>query len=145
MAYLTSLDGVTQAVYDRIQASQVSLGLRQVYFADNNFTPQYPNAVVTHGRVAKQRHTTGNRFEFRFTVFVYVLHSDMSLTKAIRTKADIQLAEAVSAVIEGTDFSLNKQIVEGYMESIEPAVLPGHRKGDGIVSSRITWYGMSIG
>lgn len=144
MAYLTSLDDVTQAVYTRIKAAQGSLAVRQVYYADNNFVPQYPNVVVAHGRKGKARHTTGNRFLFTFTVFVYVLHSDMNLTKAMRTKADVQLAEAVSNVLE-SDFTLGGQVIEGFTESIEPAMLPGQRKGDGVVSSRITFYATSVG
>jgi hypothetical protein len=144
MPYLLLLDDVTQAVYDRINAQKVALGLRQVYYADNNFTPQYPNAVVVHGRRAKTRHSTGNRFLFTFSVFVYVLHANMNLNKAMRSKADIQLAEQTGAFIEN-DFHLGGQVVECYIEAIEPALLPARRVGENVVSSRITVYASSVG
>jgi hypothetical protein len=144
MAYLTSLDDVTQAVYDRINAQQVPLGLRAAYYADNNFTPRYPNVVVAHGRKGKARHSTGNRFRFTFSVFVYVLHADLNLNKAMRTKADVQLAESVQGVIE-SDFSLGGNVVDCFVEAIEPAVLPGRSNGPAVVASRITVYAESIG
>jgi hypothetical protein len=145
MPYLLSLDDVTQAVNDRVVAQKSTLGFRQVYYADNNFTPQYPNAVVVHGRQAKTRHSTGNRFLYTFSVFVYVLHANMNLTKAMRSKADIQLAEATGAVIEGSDFSLGGQVIECYVEAIEPALLPARKVGENVVSSRITVYASSVG
>lgn len=145
MAYLLSLDDVTQAVHDRITAASVALGLRETYYADNNFTPRYPNTITVHGRKGKARHSTGNRFLHTFSVFVYVLHADMNLNKAMRTKADVQKAEAVGAVIEGTDFNLNAQVIECFVESIEPALMPGRRTGEVVVSSRITVYASSVG
>lgn len=144
MPYLLLLDDVTQVVYDRVNAQKGVLGLRQVYYADNNFTPQYPNAVVVHGRRSKTRHTTGNRFLFTFSVFVYVLHANMTLNKAMRSKADIQLAEQVGSFIED-DYHLGGQVVDCYIEAIEPALLPARRVGENVVSSRITVYASSVG
>lgn len=145
MAYLLTLDDVTQAVYDRVNASRNTLGLRAVYYADNNITSQHPCAVVIHGRKGKSRHSTGNVFLHSFTVFVYVLHADMSVNKAMRSKADVQLAESVAAAIEGMDLSLGNQVVDCYAEAVEPAVLPGRRQGVNVVSSRITVYAESRG
>src|SRR5438309_500288 len=145
MPYLLSLDDVAQAIHNRIVASAGTLGLRQTYYSDNNFTPRYPNTITVHGRKGKQRHTTGNRFFHSFSVFVYVLHADMNLTKAMRTKADIVLAEQVGAAIEANDFNLGGQVVDCFVEAIEPALLPGRRQGEGIVSSRITVYASSVG
>ena len=145
MAYLTSLDDVTQEVYNRVVGAQGSLGLRAVYYADNNFAPLFPNAVVAHGRKGKERHTTGNRFLHTFSVFVYVLHADMTLNKAMRTKADMVLAERVATAVEGGDFSLGSKVVDCYTESIEPAMLPGRATGKVVVSSRITIYASSVG
>lgn len=145
MPYITSLDDVTTEVYNRVVSAQGGLGLRAVFYADNNFTPNFPNAVVAHGRHGKERHTTGNRFLHKFSVFVYVLHADMTLNKAMRTKADIVLAEALATAIEGGNFSLGNKVVDCYAESIEPAMLPGRQTGKVVVSSRITMYASSVG
>jgi hypothetical protein len=70
---------------------------------------------------------------------------NMNLTKAMRSKADIQLAEATGSIIEGSDFNLGGQVIECYIEAIEPALLPARRLGENVVSSRITVYASSVG
>jgi hypothetical protein len=119
-----------------------SLGIEFVGGYNERLLPRYPAIVVSAGGVDKELHGT-HTFLMRIRVFVYVYHAQMRLNDVKRSLADLQLATAVMEFME-RDMTLGDRIIQGWVESEFPGARQVNSdKGQVVVSTRLTWMGIS--
>lgn len=133
---------VTEYFLDDLRASASILGLEFVGGYSEKLVPAYPAVVVVAGTFDKEVHAT-HTYLVTLRCLFYVYHGAMTQTHANRSLADLQLATSVVDFIE-RDLTLGGQIIHGHVESEVPgAGQANSRKSDIIVSTRLSWEGIS--
>ena len=134
-------------VANRLESKSGPLGLKFIGRYSEKVIPRYPAAVIVPGGKAKTLHAT-RTFEINSTLYIYVYHANLTLTKRERSKEDLRLVSAVEQELD-TDMSWTnetggKSIIQGWVEQEEPGILqPRASKGDAVICTRLTWRAIS--
>ncbi len=140
MAYYTTED-VMQAIADKLTANMVALGLKAIYYGDNNNIAAFPGAMVAGAPLNRELHAT-RQFKLTFTVFIYVIDAKLSQTKSARIKVDMQEATAIANLIH-QDLTLGGNLIFGWISQEEPGVL-ATGLGRAVVGTRLTYTGEQL-
>jgi len=118
------------------------LGIEYVGAYNERLLPRYPAIVISAGGSDKELHGT-HTFLVTTRVFVYVYHAQMRSSDVSRNLADLELATAVVDFME-RDMTLGNRIVQGWVEAEFPSARQlNATKGEVVVSTRLTWMGIS--
>lgn len=76
----------------------------------------------------------------RFRIYIYVMHANMTQTRPVRLRTDLAFAEAVTDYIDQNP-KLDGNIVNGFVTSEAPTMMPGSAKNTAVIGTRLTWEG----
>lgn len=108
---------------------------------DEKLIPKYPALHIQAASFDKTLHST-NTFLIGMRAAIHVLHADMNQDRQTRNYVDLKLASAVVDFLE-TDMTLGQHLIQGWVESEVPGVLPPRvTKGEAIISTRLNWMGI---
>lgn len=135
-----AIDDVAQYIRNRVETNKVALGLAATFYADDggNIT-RFPSAVVVPGPMERTGHAIRMVFELGFTVYIFILHADLTKTQSQRTSADLALARAVTLNLHA-DYTLGGNVITGFISREEPRTLP-MGMGRSIIGTQLTWVG----
>jgi len=134
-----SFEEVTQAIVDLLKEHQDDLGLKDVWYGDQELIPRTPAVAVESG--SKTRELTGapDVTTNRFTVFVLTYMAKIQDVQTTRKMAD-QLAEAIELLLHD-DTTIGGLVIFGMCTSVEPGY--AIRGGTLMRAARITWEGFT--
>ena len=139
----TTLDQLVTYIQNLITTNMGALGLRSVTFADEGLTKDYPSCVIIPGDLTRMPEASGRVTANHFTVLVFVLHAEMSVTRSVRQHHDLQMAEAVTALLH-QNFTMGGLVAGGWVANERARQLP-FRKAHNILSTELTWTGTARG
>lgn len=123
-----------------------SLDFQTIAKYDDNLIAGYPAVQITPGILTKAYHGT-HTFRVTINSIIYVMHSDMTVGRARRSLADLQLATKLVAWLEaGTTEpysqanTLQGNAINAWVESETPAAMPPRTsKAKPVVSTRMVF------
>lgn len=123
MAHTAYTSVLAKAIFDKLVANKIALGLADVFYGDHNDIPRSPTAVVVPGR--KIRNLVGvqgpaGRTENELYVYIDIHDSKVSDETTQRLILD-RLAETVEVKLH-EDTTWGGIIIHGYVTSWDPAV-----------------------
>lgn len=98
MATTDSLVAVADAVKLMLENQSITLGLKDVFYGDQDLIPQFPAAAVEGQNLSERPSDTGFSKMNEFQVLVILYHSKIQDNQTTRREADLY-AEAVKAVL----------------------------------------------
>jgi hypothetical protein len=133
---------VLDYLYERLDNNKVALGLRYVAYGDEQLLPHYPAAVLAAEKPLERRHHGTRQFHVTFGCDIFVFHANLSASHRVRTREDIELAQAVRKFVHD-DFSLGGHIIFGYIEMESPGIVTRAigQKSEMVVTTRLSWTG----
>lgn len=141
---------IIDMVADRLEEKSGPLGLAFVGKYDEKRIPKYPAAVIIPSGRDKELHAT-NTFQLIIILDIYVYHSDLTLTKRERSKADLRLVADIEDELEN-DYEWRsspadpntKRLIFAYISREEPGVLqPRANKTNMVIGTRMTWRALT--
>jgi hypothetical protein len=136
----SSLVDVTDAIVTLLKGpTAASLGLKDVWYGDDDLIPNTPAINVTGNNKNTELAGTGHLVYTNHTVYLTVFHSRLDAPQVTRRESDL-LAEEVEALLH-SDPTLGGLIIFGYVSALETGVAS---RGQVIMrSSRLTWTGQT--
>ncbi len=135
----SNLSVIVQYIVDKFEANKNALGVKNVYYGDQNRIPHIPSITVEGGDKDREYTQTGLQTTVSLPVYIYVYHSgirDLQITK----KANDELSEAVEALLH-QDVNLGGLVINGLVVNIEPGY--ANRGKEIFVVHRLTWQGIA--
>lgn len=139
MSNTDSLVEVTQGIVDLLTTNQSSLGIKKVFYGDQQLLPETPVVCVESGSIGRDMSGAPFRTQNSFMVFILVYHSNVQDTQKTRKQADV-FAERIVALLH-QNLNIGGLVIHGYATSLESAY--AHRGGEMLRASRITWEGVT--
>jgi len=129
-------------IYNLLTAQKVALGLKSVWYADDEWAAPYPAAVLAPGGLLRVPYST-KTFQVALTITIFIMHANLSVDHRTRTRADLQTATDVSNLLH-SDKSLGGNIISGtgFIASETPGVT-NRPKGQNVISTSLVWNGES--
>jgi len=84
------IENLLDYAYDLVEAKKGDIGLEYVAYGSDQLLPKYPACVIAPGQTRTQKHGT-HYFMCTFYIEMLVLHAKLSVSRAIRTKEDLEL------------------------------------------------------
>jgi len=139
MALTNQITVLTQYIVDRLTTSKTSLGLKDIFYGDQELIPRYPAVAVDS--VSKERELAGLPFrtDNNFTILLLVYHAQISNTAVTRKSCD-EFAEAIELNLHD-DTTMGGNVIHGYVTMMESGFAV--RGGSQLRATRITWSGYS--
>jgi hypothetical protein len=107
---------------------------------DENLIPDYPCVQIQPGDLSREYHST-HTFLIYLRAFIYIMHDKFTQTKRVRTEEELMLATKVVNFLN-SDITLGGKVIDGFIESEVPTVIPPRTQGgDLVVSTRLGWIG----
>lgn len=130
---------IVQYIVDKIDAAKNGLGIKRVYYGDQNLIPEIPSVTVEAGDKERNYNQTGLQTNVIIPVYIFVYHSgirDLQITK----KADDELAEAIEDLLH-SDVNLGGLVINGLVVNTSPGF--ANRGKEIFVVHRLTWQGIA--
>lgn len=139
MAYTDKPSVVTQYVTDLLKTNKVALGLKDVWYGNQELTPNTPCASVESGQYSRELQGSQNATINHLRVEIILYVSKIGDTQ-VNLKQSEELAEAVMALLH-LDLNMGGLVYYGFVTTISPGVV---RKGNSLMrATRISWQGES--
>lgn len=141
MTLTTKTSVVTQAIIDLLEANSVSLGLKQVFYGDEELIPKYPSVGVDPGPLRRNYTGESLRTDNNFTVYLMVYHGAIRSAQITRKAADV-LAETIVDLLH-TNVRLGEGSAQLLIDSLVTVTEPGFAKrgNELLQTTRIQWTG----
>lgn len=131
---------VVEFLAQYIEESQ--LGFKTINKYDEFNRQEYPAIQILAGLFTKELHAT-HTWAIGLKAEIYVMHAKMSEDRASRNLNDLILASETVEYLE-SDMTLGGRIIQGWVESEIPGVMPPRgSRSDAVVSTRLAWSGIS--
>jgi hypothetical protein len=142
---------VAQDYYDILQPfdhivgllddNKAALGLRYIAQNDEELIPQYPAILVQTDSINRELHAT-RQFYVEFNLDLWIFHAELSVSTAVRSRKDIELATAVRKLLHDNN-TLDGHIIFGYVNGEFPGISARVIQANmvTIVTTRLTWSG----
>lgn len=110
---------------------------------DELLIPKYPAIHIQAAPFDKTLHTT-NQFLVALRAAIHILHADLRQDRQTRNYEDLLLTTQVVDFLEA-DMTLGGKVIQGWVESEVPGVLPPRvTKSEAVVSTRLNWQGIQL-
>ena len=121
--------------------NKATLGLRYIAENDEQLLPQYPAMLIQTDNVVRDIHATG-QFLVEFYLDLWIFHAQLSVSTAVRSRKDIELATAVRKLLHANR-TLDDHIIFGYVNGEFPGVSARVVEQNVVttVTTRLTWRG----
>jgi len=131
-------------IIDLLDDNKAELGVRYIAQLDEDLLPSYPAILVNmEVPVEREQHST-QVFRVVFNIDIWIFHAQLTIGKATRSRADIELATNVRKLLH-SDFTLGDHIIFGFVSGEYPGrsarVVGG--KVSTVVTTRLTWTGQN--
>lgn len=139
MTTTSATSTITQALVDLMITNKTALGLKDVFYGDQNLIPKVPSLSVEPGARSREYTQTGLQTTVDLIEFIMIYHGgyrDVQVTK----KATDVLAEAVEAVLHLNRTQIgtaDQLVVHSLVTSVEPGF--AERGKQIFVVHRLTW------
>lgn len=130
-------------LHDLIDDNRATLGIRYVARHDEELIPQYPAILIQTDRTDTEQHATG-LFLKRFYIDFWIFHAQLSVSRATRSRKDIELATAVRKLVHA-NYTLDGHIVFGFISGEFPGIsarILGSTLTS-VLTTRLTWMGQN--
>jgi hypothetical protein len=84
------IEDVLDYAHDLVETRKGDIGLEYVAYGSDQLLPKYPACVIAPGQTRTQKHGT-HYFMTIFHIEMLVLHAKLSVSRAIRTREDLEL------------------------------------------------------
>lgn len=144
-AQFDKLSDVMDYWLDAFNRQKSELEIENVQGYDETNVKGYPTIILAPQQVSKVPHST-HTFQFAWTLFFYVLHADLSASRATRSHDDTLLAEKVLEFIE-VDKQLGGRVEFSFVSTVTSGALPSFltMRESSSVCTRLTWIATSQG
>jgi hypothetical protein len=116
-----SLVLVSQAVFDILNDGMKDLGVKAVYYGDQDRILYNPTVCVESGLKERALNGIPRRTQVTFTVHLRIYHNPISVDNEKTRLANDTLDEAVEALLhEWKNYKLGGLVIDSMVESIEP-------------------------
>jgi hypothetical protein len=122
-------------VHNLLTIKKGELGLEYVVFGDGQLLPVYPAAAVVDDGLAREDHGT-HMFLITISCDVFLMHANLGVDRAQRTREDLQLATRVVNLLH-EDRSLGGEVVSSYVSAEQPNTVS--TRNDTILGTQITF------
>ena len=144
MALTASYVEIAEALVAKLEANSTALGLKGVFYGDQNKLPATPIVCVEPDIKDNVAMTPTRNLTVEVLIFLIVYHSAVDSPQANRQASDT-LAEAIEDLIHEDPFLLRNdatpRVVQCYIKSIASGYV---KKGTGIVrASRLTFHALT--
>ncbi len=119
--------------------NKATLGLKYIAQHDEQFIPEYPAVLCQTDNTERILHAT-QMFMVQWSIDLWVFHAKMSISKAERSREDIELATGIRKLLH-VDKTLEGHIIHGWVVNELPGMLANRETGDAIVTTRMIWQG----
>jgi hypothetical protein len=128
-------------LYKLLDDNRATLGLRYIAQHDEELIPQYPAVLLQTDRTDTEQHATG-QFLKRFNLDLWVFHAELTVSRATRSRMDIELATAIRKLIH-SKYTQDGHIIFGFVTSENPGFAARVIGANvvTIVTTRLTWMG----
>jgi hypothetical protein len=126
---------------DLLDNNKAALGLRYIAKMEEQLVPEYPAILIAGENTQREYHATQIHL-VRFFIDIWVFHAELTKSKSIRSREDIEMATTIRKLIH-SNRTMSGHIIDGYVSSeqhVNSTRLIGQRRGT-IVSTRLTWQG----
>lgn len=132
------LDQPTEYIANLLTTNRIAIGLTSVFREEARMQFNYPLAYVLPVRLRRTGTQVGRNFELEFHIAIYVIHTQLTMTAALRTQTDLQIARRVVTTLHG-DMTLGGNIPGSWVQE-ETLVTPRFR-GTPQVATELQWIG----
>lgn len=142
MTYSHSIPEITQRIVDLLNEQKDVLGIKRVYYGDQDKIEAYPSVGVESFPKARSLAAQGaglHKFQIDLSCGIYIYHGMLQASYTTKKETD-EFAELVEDMIH-SDFTLGGLVIFGFVTRVEPGVA---LKSDVMVkTTRLTWEGQS--
>jgi hypothetical protein len=126
---------------DLLDDNKASLGIRYIAQHDEDLVPEFPAILVQTDNTEREYHAT-QMFLVRFHMDIWVFHAELSSSKAVRSRKDIELATAIRKLIH-TDRTMQGHILQSWVDGEFPGISVRVIEANPttMVTTRLTWQG----
>lgn len=139
MVHIDSLATFAQNVKDLIDANALALGIKAVYYGDQNKIPVVPAVCVEPTMKSRQLAGAPRMAENRLEVYVLIYHARLQDVQVTRKECD-EFAEDVERVLHA-DAQLSGTVIHSMVEALESGY--AKRSGTEFRSSRLTFAALT--
>lgn len=139
MTTTSATSTITQALVDLMVTNKTTLGLKDIFYGDQNLIPRTPSLSVDPGPRLRDYTQTGLQTTVELTEFIMIYHSQYKDLQTVKKATDV-LAEDVEAVLHlnRTEIGTGSQlVVHSLVTSVEPGF--AERGKQIFVVHRLTW------
>ncbi len=132
---------VVDFIYELLDTKKAELGIKYIARIDENLIPEYPAMLINLGPVTRELHAT-QMFRVVFALDIWVFHAELTVGKAIRSRADVELATNIRKLLHEYR-TLEGHIVHGFVNGEFPGQTTRivGTKTSSIVTTRLSWEG----
>ncbi len=134
---MSDMSAITQAIIDLLKGDS-TLGLKEVYYGDQDGIPLTPSATVELGNKDRAYNQTGLFTNLTPQFYIVVYHGLMANVQTIKKELD-QFVQAVEDKLH-EDNTLGGLVISGIVSSVEPGVAVVGKAQ--FYAHRITWEAM---
>lgn len=139
MTLATTIPEVAEALFDKLEANKVVLGIQAVYYGDQNRLPVTPAVCIEPDAKTNTLKSAFRMVSLDFKVYILIYHSQVTSPQDNRRNADA-LAEAVETLIHA-DKDLGGRVIHCMIDEIASGYVT---KGNSLVrASRLTFSALS--
>lgn len=128
---------------DLFEQNKQNYGIKYIAENDEDLIPEYPAILVQASNLEREHHAT-QMFRVVFFLEVWILHAELSVGKAVRSRKDIELATDIRKLIHSKR-TMDGHIIDSYVSG-EFAGIAARVVGSvssTIVTTRLTWEGQN--
>jgi hypothetical protein len=123
--------------HDFIETKKGDIGLEYVAYGSDQLLPRYPACVVAPGQTRTQKHGT-HYFMRTFHIEMLVLHAKLSVSRAMRTKEDLELVTRTAQAL-GEDPTCGELALFSYFTDETPQNIRTGVKTAPVLGTQMSW------
>jgi hypothetical protein len=140
VTHTDSIVVVVDYMIDKFKSNAGALGLKEVFYGDQELIPATPAITVEGQRKTRELETTSHRTMNNIGVTMMLYHSGMQDTQVTQRDVEV-LAEQVEALLH-QDVVLGGLVIHGHVVEIEPGYADRSRVL--LRAARIVWRGRTL-
>ncbi len=130
---------ITQKILDLLTAAKGELGIRKLYYGDQeDLIPEFPAVAVES--FPKDRSLAGtHRFEIKLRVGIAIHFGKIQSVQKTKKETE-EFAQAIEAILHA-DKQMDGLVIYGFVTRVEPGI--SVKRSGMLQTTRMTWEGIS--
>ena len=131
------IEDVLDYAHDLVETKKGDIGLEYVAYGSDQLLPKYPACIVAPGQTRTQKHGT-HYFMRTFYIEMLVLHAKISISRALRTKEDLELTTRVTEAF-ALDPTCGENALFSYFTDETPQNIRTGVKAIPVLGTQLSW------